>query len=430
MESNTIQDIENMTEYDIHLPDMALPVQTKQNKAILGRISTSNYPIGARGGEGVTEYEVVINNSNSLVMSNCDVCLDLTVDQVAAVAREGDNLFAGGQTLFKSVNVSLGSHKLCDVQNVADRIADFHVRSTHTNDELDYLSSLTGYKVSGGIGTTADNRKKTLSLRIPLKWYGLDFGNLLPTGNISSSLRVNLSVNEKVKNMFSNLTAGENKITISNLRLETEFIELQSTVRSKRLALIKGTTGLTIPYHAYAVDTRTLPTTSELSERISMTYNNVVSMFQLPYNNAQTDGYYDNVQWNDDVDMNGITSYLVNLPGGTYFNLNSNSGQSGKASHAKALMETLRTESTTPGAGSAIVKGIDTYQVLCANFVRANNVLSPAIIDSGINAKFLSGLMSTNAQFKSAISAGKSLTTITRYTQRIVMKSTGMAVYS
>jgi len=428
MESNSIQDVENMTEYDIHLPDMALPIQTKQNKAILGRISTSNYPIGARGGDGVTEYEIVINNSNSLVMSNCDVCLDLKIDQVGATARTGTNLFAGGQTLFKSVNASLGSHKLCDVQNVADRVADFHVKSTHTNDELDYLSSLTGYKVSGGNGGTAT---KTLSIRVPLKWYGLDFGNLLPTGNISSSLRINLSVNDKVLKQFSDLDAGANKITISNLRLETEFIELQSTVRSKRLALIKGTTGLTIPYHAYAVDTRTLPDTSELSERISMTYNNVVSMFQLPYNNAATKGYYDDVKWNDDVGaMNSITGYLVNLPGGTYFNLNSNSGQSGKASHAKALMESLRTENTTSGAGSAIVKGIDNYQVLCANFVRANNVLSPAIIDSGINAKFLSGLMSTNAQFKTEISAGKSLTTITKYTQRIVMKSTGMAVYS
>jgi hypothetical protein len=162
-----------------------------------------------------------------------------------------------------------------------------------------------------------------------------------------------------------------------------------------------------------------------------MTYNNVVSMFQLPYSNVEKKGFYEDVRWNEDVGaMNNITGYLVNLPGGTYFNLNSNSGQSGKASHAKALMESLRTENTTPGAGSAIVKGIDTYQVLCANFVRANNVLSPAIIDSGINAKFLSGLMSTNAQFKTDIAAEKSLTTITKYTQRIVMKSTGMAVYS
>jgi len=429
MESNSIQDVENMTEYDIHLPDMALPIQTKQNKAILGRISTSNYPIGARGGDDVSEYEIVVNNSNSLVMSNCDVCLDLQIEQDGDTERTGANLFAGGQTLFKSVNVSLGSHKLCDVQNVADRVADFHVKSTHTNDELDYLSSLTGYKVSGGVGGTGTS--KTLSIRVPLKWYGLDFGNLLPTGNISSSLRINLSVNDKVLKQFSDLDAGANKITIGNLRLETEFIELQSTVRSKRLALIKGTTGLTIPYHAYAVDTRTLPTTSELSERISMTYNNVVSMFQLPYNNEATKGYYDNVKWNgDEGAMNNITGYLVNLPGGTYFNLNSNSGQSGKASHAKALMESLRTENTTSGAGSSIVKGIDDYQVLCANFVRANNVLSPAIIDSGINAKFLSGLMSTNAQFKTAIAEKKSLTTITKYTQRIVMKSTGMAVYS
>ena len=87
MESNTIQDIENMTEYDIHLPDMALPIQTKQNKAILGRISTSNYPIGARGGLGVTEYEIVVNNSNSLVMSNSDICLDLLIEQDGDDAR-------------------------------------------------------------------------------------------------------------------------------------------------------------------------------------------------------------------------------------------------------------------------------------------------------------------------------------------------------
>jgi len=431
MENTSAEDIKNMTEFDIHLPDMALPIQTKQNKAVLGRISSSNYPIGSRGGDGVTEYEIVINNSNSLVMSNNDVCLDLRV-QKGAVARAGPkNEFAGAQTLFKSVRVSLGSHKLCDLQNVADRVADFHVKSTHTNEELDYLSAMSGYKVDCGTG---DEEVTLLSLRIPLKWYGLDFGNLLPTNNITSSLRVNLTVNDKFKNMFSGLTAGDNKLTIQNLRLETEFIELQSTVRSKRLSLIKSKTGLTIPYHAYAVDTRTLPTTSQLNERIAMTYNNVVSVFQLPFNvNAPGEGaygYYDELKWTADEDMNKITGYLVNFPGSTYFNLNSNSGQSGKASHAKALMETLRTESTIPGAGSTIIKNIDKYQVLCANFVRANNVLSPAIIDSGVNSSIMSGLLSTNANFTTAVPANKSLTTITKYTQRIVMVSQGMSVFS
>ena len=424
MENNSVQDIEKMTELDIHLPDMALPIQTKQNKAIVGRISTSNFPIGARGGAGITEYEIAIQNANSMVMSNCDICLDIDIEQEGATARVGDNVFNGGQVLFKSVNVSLGSHKLCDLQNFADRVADFHVKSTHTNDELDCLTSMSGVNYACGVGG-----KKTISLRIPLKWYGLDFGNLLPTGNISSSLRVNLTTNDKTTRMFSGLT-GKNKVTIKNLRLETEFIELQSTVLSKRIQHIKGTTGLTIPYHAYAVDTRTLPQTSSLNERISMSYNNVVSTFQLPYNNNNALNFYNNVKWNNTDKMESITGYLVNFSGSTYFNLNSNAGQSGKASHAKAIMDSLRTEGTIQGAGSAIIKNIDNYQVLCANFVRANNVLSPAILDSGVNAKYLGSLLSTDANFVTTIPALKQLTTITKYTQRIVLRSAGMKVYS
>ena len=435
MDSTSVSDVQKMTELDLHMPEMALPVQTKLNKAVLGRISSSSYPIGSRGGEGITEYQIAMSNSLSAVVSNSDVCLDLDVDQLGDTKRAGVNKFRGAQVLFKSFSATLGSHKLCDIPNFADRVADFHVQSTHTSDEMDYLESIAGVNANAGLGDgipePAGNgkpTKKTLSLRLPLKWFGLDIGQLLPSHSISSTLRLNLTVNDKYNGMFSGLTAGENKITIRNLRLETEFIELQNTVNSKRLNLIK-TTGLTIPYHTYAVDVRALPQTSQLNERISLNYNNVVSVFQLPYNLNDSVGYYGKVKWNND-DMNGIKNYLVAFSGGTFFNLNSNSGQSLKASHAKALMETLKTENTAPGAGSAIVKGIDDYQVLCANFVRANNVLSPAIIDSGINGKVLDGLLNTNAIFDNPIDANKQLTTITRYTQRIVFKSSGMKVFS
>jgi hypothetical protein len=428
MDSTSVQDVQKMTELDLHMPEMALPVQTKLNKAVLGRISSSSFPIGARGGVGVSEYQLAMSNSNSAVISNSDICVDLDVEQSGETARtlkEGQqNRFRGSQVLFKSVNVTLGSHKLCDIPNFADRVADFHVRSTHTSDEMEYLEAMAGIETDCGVAG-----KKTFSVRLPLKWFGLDFGNLLPTGAITSQLRINLTVNDKYVNMFSGINAGSNQITIRNLRLETEFIELQNTVSSKRLQLIK-TTGLTIPYHAYSCDVRALQATGQLNERISISYNNVVSIFQLPYNIASADGYYDNVRWNTTGTMENISGYLVQFSGGTFFNLNSTNGQTGKASHAKALMDTLRTENTTAGAGSKIVKGIDQYQVLCANFVRANNVLSPAIIDSGINARVLDGLLNTNAVFTTPIALGKQLTTITRYTQRIVFKNTGMDVYS
>jgi len=428
MDSTSVQDVQKMTELDLHMPEMALPVQTKVNKAVLGRISSSSFPIGARGGDGVSEYQLAMSNSNSAVVSNSDICLDIDVTQNGDTERvlqpDQLNRFRGSQVLFKSVNVTLGSHKLCDIPNFADRVADFHVQSTHTSDEMEYLEAMAGIGVDCGIVG-----EKKLSLRLPLKWFGLDFGNLLPTGAITSQLRINLTVNDKYINMFSGLQTGSNKITIRNLRLETEFIELQNTVSSKRLQLIK-TTGLTIPYHAYSCDVRALQQTSQLNERISLNYNNVVSVFQLPYNVTNQAGYYGNVTWNAAGTVDGISGYLVQFSGGTFFNLNSTNGQSGKASHAKALMETLRTENTTAGAGSKIVKGIDKYQVLCANFVRANNVLSPAIIDSGINARVLDGLLNTNAVFTAPIAPGKQLTTITRYTQRIVFKNTGMDVYS
>ncbi len=426
-----LKDIESMNEFDLHMPSEVLPIQVKQNKSVVGKISLSNFPTGARSnfGQGKnTDFEINIQNSQQLLLSSSVICCDVSL------SGSTDDKFVkyqGGQTALKSLTISLDNKKLVDLQNNADKVADFHLRSTSTDDELNVASATLGYGVNLENGAS-------LSLRIDLKHFGCDIGNLIPTGTIGSMLRINGTIND---NALTQLSRGDTSntadniippagciLTYDNIRLESEFVELQPMLLSKRIEKIKSSSGLTIPFHTYAVDSRTLADVNSFNERIALSYNNVVALYQIPYGQTKTNTYYDDLTWGTN-NMNEVGPYYVKFDGGQYYNLNSNAGQKGLASHAQALVNASKTEFTTAGFGSSIIFDMDQYQVLATNFVRSNNVLSPSITDSGVNARLQSGIINTECNFNNDLVANQ-LITIVKFTRRIVFKNGSMDVFS
>jgi hypothetical protein len=431
-----LKDVNSMQEFDLHLPNEALPIQVKQNKSVVGKISLSNFPTGSRNDYGGasnqnTEFEITVSNSQQMLLTNSAICCDVTLlnekDQDGVATK-----FRGGQTAFKSFSVTINNKKLVDLQNHADKVADFHISATNTTDQLKQLESITGYNVP-------ISNNKTISLRIPLKWFGLEIGNLIPTGTIGTTLRINATINtDPVSQLSRNDPVTGTKINLkyNNFRLESEFVELQPMLLSKRIERISSSTGLVIPYHTYAVDVRNLSQISSFNERIALNYNNIVALYQLPYNTLKEQPLlYTNLLWgastgDNTINIEQVKDYLVNFDGSQYYNLNSNGGQSGKAAHAQALLNSTRCEFCPPGAGESIISNLDTYQALGCDFVRSNNVLSPAIIDSGVNARMQSGIINTQCSFNTAIAANKQLVTIIKFTRRLIMKNKSMDVFS
>ena len=427
-----IKDIESMNEYDLHMPSEALPIQVKQNKSVVGKISISNYPTGARSGfkkGGNTEFEISVQNVQQMLLSSSALCCDFRVvrsgDTRAGDADEVE--FRGGQTMLKSLTISLDNKKLVDLQNHADKVASFVLESSMSKDELE-----------NAVSTSAYNKnllyKKIYSMRIDLKNFGCDIGNLIPTGTIGSSLRINGTINDEPIAQLTQVEGGvvpyaDSVVEYNNIRLESEFVELQPMLLNKRLEKIKSSSGLTIPFHTYSVDTRLLNNiNSSFDERIALGYNNIVALYQIPYKKEKVLNYYRNLTWGD-TDFNEANNYLVAFDGGQYYNLNSNQGQSGLASHAQALINASRTEFTSPGAGSTLIGDINNYQILACNFVRSNNVLSPSITDSGVNARLQSGIINTKCEF-GGVFTNNLLVTIVKFTRRIVFKNGSMDVFS
>ena len=427
-----IKEIEQMNEFDLHMPSEALPIQVKQNKSVVGKISLSNYPTGARSGfykGGNTEFEITVQNIQQMLLSSSAICCDFTIVR-SGDTRAGDEdkiEFRGGQTMLKSLTISLDNKKLVDLQNHADKVANFVLESTSTKDELD-----------NAVSTTAYNKqlyyKKVYSMRIDLKNFGCDIGNLIPTGSIGSSLRINGTINDEPLTQLAQITNGivpyaDSIVKYNNIRLESEFVELQPMLLSKRLEKIKSSSGLTIPFHTFAVDARLLNNVNtSFDERIALGYNNIVSLYQIPFKKEKGLNYYRNLKWGEN-DFELANNYLVGFDGGQYYNLNSNQGQSGLASHAQALINASRTEFTDRGAGSSLIENINDYQILACNFVRSNNVLSPSITDSGVNARLQSGIINTKCEFGSAFT-NNLLVSIVKFTRRIVFKNGNMDVFS
>ncbi len=429
-----LKEIEGMNEFDLHMPSEALPIQVKQNKSVIGKISLSNYPTGARSGfmkGGNTEFEINVQNAQQMLLSSSAICCDVRVERSGNVAPDltKDIEFRGGQTALKSLTISLDNKKLVDIQNHADKVASFVLESSMTKDELDNSSSTTAYK-------TRVKYRKIFSMRIDLKHFGCDIGNLIPTGTIGSTLRINGTINDAPITQLAQLDEDDSLepyadsiVQYNNIRLESEFVELQPMLLNKRLEKIKSSSGLTIPFHTFTVDTRNLnDVNTSFNERIALGYNNIVSMYQIPYKKTKGLNYYSNLRWGA-TNFNDAVNYLVNFDGGQYYNLNSNQGQSGLASHAQALINASRTEFTTAGAGSTLIGDINNNQILACNFVRSNNVLSPSITDSGVNARLQSGIINTQCEFGGQFD-DNTLVSIVKFTRRIVFKNGSMDVFS
>jgi len=426
-----LKEIESMNEFDLHMPSEVLPIQVKQNKSVIGKISISNFPTGARSnfGQGKnTDFEINIQNSQQMLLSSSVICCDMTLTGSTAGKYVK---YQGGQTALKSITISLDNKKLVDLQNNADKVGDFHLRSTSTEEQLSVGYSTLGYSANIQNG-------ETITLRIDLKHFGCDIGNLIPTGTIGSMLRINGTINDNSLTQLSKGdtdTADDNIIppagcilTYDNIRLESEFVELQPMLLNKRIEKIKSSSGLTIPFHTYAVDSRTLADVNSFNERIALSYNNVVALYQIPYGQTKTNNYYNTLTWGGN-NMNEVGPYYVKFDGGQYYNLNSNAGQKGLASHAQALLNASKSEFTSPGYGSLMILRMNKYQVLATNFVRSNNVLSPSITDSGVNARLQSGIISTECNFLNDLNTNQ-LITIVKFTRRIVFKNGSMDVFS
>ena len=108
-----IKDIESMNEFDLHMPSEVLPIQVKQNKSVVGKISLSNFPTGARSnfGQGKnTDFEINIQNSQQLLLSSSVICCDVTLSGSTAGKFVK---YQGGQTALKSLTISLDSSDRC-----------------------------------------------------------------------------------------------------------------------------------------------------------------------------------------------------------------------------------------------------------------------------------------------------------------------------
>ena len=428
-----LKTVENAEMFNLHEPTEALPDQIKKNKSIVGRISLINNPTGPSGPFGIdksTQFEVTIQNAQQLDLKNTFIEGDVVLTGNTAGKYAS---YVGAHTAFSGITIELDGKKIVDIQTNADRIADYNLYTSKTKDELDYMESLMGCNV---------NMKNTevVSFRVPLSLFGCSISTLLPTGSINSTLRLRFNINDKPLNqLFTGTNATDNavpgpecELAYNNMRVVADYYELQPLVLNKMLDLIQSSNGLTIPYHAYYADNRTIQQIPTLNERIAMSYNNIVSIAQLPYAKTRDAGavsnYYRVLKWNANT-TNDIKQYLVNFEGSQYFNIGSNTGQSGKAEHAQALINASKSEYTLSGHGSQAVKDLDNYQVLACNFVRSDSSLSASIIDSGVNARLLSSILITSANFKSAISAPQ-LTTIVKFTKRIVFKNSQFDIMS
>jgi len=433
METN-LKATENAEMFNLHEPTEALPQMIKKNRSLVGRISLTNTPTGPSSGfgkGGSSQFEVTIQNAQQIDLESTfiegDVKLTGNTNATATA------FYTGAHTAFSSVSVELDGKKIVDLQAHADRVADYNLYTSKTRDELDYMQSLMGCEI-------AMKNNDVVSFRVPISLFGCSLSTLIPTGAINSTLRFRFTINQEPLNQLykGNAAAAAGCVlTYNDLRIVSDFIELQPLVLNKMLDLIESNNGLVVPYDAFYVDNRSLGVVKVLNERITVSYNNVKSIGQLPYDAARKAGgdenYYRNLIWcaPDAVQtINDIKQYLVSFQGSQYYNIGSNQGQSQLAEHAQALINATRSEHTAQGHGSQAVKNMNKYQVLACNFVRSPSTLSASIIDSGVNARLLSSVLTTSANFTANFPAEKQLSTIVKYTRRIVFKNSQLDIMS
>ncbi len=423
MNTQSLKQLEDLDQFNIHIDEQTLPKQLEVNKSIRGRLSTKLDPDGSRSGYGTAndknqDISFYANNSNPINPQRTNMNAKLKFVGTATKKAK----FVGAHALFEGIQTSLGGGLLHDITKHADKVADNTLRLMSSNDELKKYSSsmLVDQEVEAG---------KEYTVSIPIfKLFG-NIETLLPTAAISAPLRITINLNRNNKALFytEGVTAGSQytepfQVELSNVELGMDIVELQPTLTSEILSTIQSSKGMMIPYHTYYVDSRVLPQATFINENINMNLSNVIAMTQKPYGISQTvnqTNYYKNLHFYPSSKMDNVSKYLVNFSSSQYFNYNSNTGQTGKALFALSLNDVVNTyESATPSSGGDYVKDLDSVNTLSVNFSRSA-VNSPYIIDNGINARLLSSICTVSCELGGTIPANKTLVSIIKHTRNL-----------
>ena len=216
------------------------------------------------------------------------------------------------------------------------------------------------------------------------------------------------------------------------MELEADYYELQPRATNNLLNFVESAKGLTLPYHTYYIDRRT--TRSEQTnfvERIPQAFENLVACFQIPKNTLTLQGdFYSGLKWSNADDASGkladeLTDYLVNFDGSQFYNLRSNQGQSGSASHVEGYLRAINSDLNKHDNGVVVAQDWKNYQVLGVSFERSNTVKDVNIVDSGVDAvQFGQNL---NISFRTAdaapIPVGKQVLFISKFTRTLQFQS-------
>jgi len=429
MNTQSLKQLEDLDQFNIHIDEQTLPKQLEVNKSIRGRLSTKLDPDGSRSGYGTAsdknqDISFYANNSNNInpVRTHMNAKIKFVGD---TDNKEKSAMFAGAHVLMEGIQTSLGGGLLHDITKHADKVADNTLRLMSSSDELKK------YKSSMLIDTEVEEGEE-YTVSIPLfKLFG-NIETLLPTASISAPLRITLNLNRDNKKLFyaNGIDAADVytvpfQVELSNVELCMDIVELQPTLTNQILTTIQSSKGMMIPYHTYFVDSRVIKTGSSfINENINMNLSNVITMTQKPFGaspaaEVHVKNYYQNLHFYDDSTMDEVSKYLVNFSSSQYFNYNSNTGQTGKALFALSLNDVVNTyESATPSSGGDYVQDLDEVNTLSVNFSRSA-VNSPYIIDNGINARLLSSMCTVSCELGGALTTDKTLVSIVKHTRNL-----------
>jgi hypothetical protein len=437
MSNNSLsqQDIKNSTELNIHLSSEAIPEQMMINKSIEGRFSSiSTEPIGQNSNftkNGNSSMKFRITNGDMVDLSTACICGSVKVSGDGDVPA--NTFFSGMHTLFDSVSIYMRNKPFVSIKRGADRCADLVLKLTSTNDEFLKYTSMFLYHHE----VTKD---KVYSFRVPLSLFAV-IKNILPTNQLTASIDVELDLNTDIKKLLYTSGAGvaladTTTITVNKVSLQADYVRINKNLSDRYMSLIRGNTGLSIPFNTYALDIRSVKSASpNFTEYIPVNYENMISILQTAYPVVAPTvnlgvSYYDKLSFTQNADINDVTDYLVNFDSSQFFNLDANKGQSFKSNHSEALNRIIDTyEDNNQSSGSRIIHNINTQQALCVSFLRSSETKSPYIANSGINGRLLSGVLTTSANLGTQdFVATNTLNSLIKFTRKIIFRDGNLDV--
>ena len=428
------QEFKNLTDLSIHLGSEAIPQQMMINKSIEGRFqSVSTPPIGQDsnfGKDGNTSLKFRISNGDMVDLSSACICGQVEIKVPADGVFPTNVNFTGMHTAFESVSVYMKNKPFINVKRGSDRVADLSLKYQSTTEQLAKYNATMLYKHEA-------SKNKVYSFRVPLKLWG-NIQNILPTNALTSSIDVELDINTDINKLLytgtTALTAGTT-ITMNKMTLQADYIRVNKPLMDRYMNLIRSSSGLSIPFHTYALDIRSIRAGgTNYTEYIPTNYENMLFLVQLAYpvaskavNNGRS--YYDDLKFTENGTIEEISEFLVNFDSSQYFNLNGNKSQSGKASHAEALDRIIQTyEDNDLSSGGNVINNINSQQALAVSFLRSQETKSAYVTNGGINGRLLNGQVTTSAELGSDILATNTLNTLIKYTRKIIFRDGNLDV--